>query len=61
MKNLFFASTIFAAAIMALTKGSTNEDLKTLEYTKVPRPLFPLDEGFEYSDHTPILLKAKLK
>ncbi len=36
-------------AIMALSKGSTNEDLKTLPYTKVPRPLFPLDTGFKYN------------
>jgi len=42
-------------AIMALTKGSTNEDLKTLEYTKVPRPLFPLDTDFEFD------AKANLK
>ncbi|MBE6894646.1 MAG: M81 family metallopeptidase [Ruminococcaceae bacterium] len=42
-------------AIMALTKGSTNEDLKTLEYTLVPRPLFPLDDNFEFD------AKANLK
>lgn len=35
-------------SIMALSKGSTNEDLKTLNYTKVPRPIFPLDDNFEY-------------
>ena len=35
-------------AILVLTKGSTNEDLKTLRYETVPRPLFPLDNGFEY-------------
>ena len=35
--------------IMALTKGNTNEDLKSLEYKKVKRPLFPLDNDFEYS------------
>lgn len=40
-------------SIMALTKGSTNEDLKTLNYVKVPRPLFPLDDNFDYNpaDH----------
>lgn len=35
-------------SIMALTKGSTNEDLKTLDYKKVRRPIFPLDSDFEY-------------
>ncbi len=35
-------------SIMALSKGSTNEDLKTLPYTKVPRPLFPLDAKFDF-------------
>ena len=35
-------------SIMALSKGSTNEDLKSLHYAKVPRPLFPLDSGFTY-------------
>ena len=35
-------------SIMALTKGSTNEDLKTLDYKKVKRPIFPLDSDFEY-------------
>ena len=36
-------------SIMALSKGSTNEDLKTLNYTKVPRPIFPLDDNFCYN------------
>lgn len=36
-------------SIMALTKGSTNEDLKTLDYKKVRRPIFPLDSDFEYN------------
>ncbi len=36
-------------SIMALSKGSTNEDLKSLHYAKVPRPLFPLDSGFTYT------------
>lgn len=35
-------------SIMALSKGSTNEDLKTLDYRKIPRPIFPLDEGLDY-------------
>lgn len=35
-------------SIMALTKGSTNEDLKTLDYKQVKRPIFPLDNDFEY-------------
>lgn len=35
-------------SIMALSKGSTNEDLKTLPYKKIPRPIFPLDTDFIY-------------
>ncbi|MCI7795560.1 MAG: M81 family metallopeptidase, partial [Lachnospiraceae bacterium] len=42
-------------AILVLTKGSTNEDLKTLHYEKVPRPLFPLDHDFDFD------AKANLK
>lgn len=42
-------AAIAQRSIMALSKGSTNEDLKTLNYTKVPRPIFPLDEGFSYN------------
>jgi microcystin degradation protein MlrC len=36
-------------SIMALTKGSTNEDLKTLDYKLVKRPIFPLEDNFKYS------------
>lgn len=35
-------------SIMALSKGSTNEDLASIPYQKTPRPIFPLDDGFEY-------------
>lgn len=35
-------------SIIALSKGSTNEDLKTLHYTNIPRPIFPLDTEFTY-------------
>lgn len=34
--------------IMALTNGSTNEDLENIKYTKVIRPIFPLDKDFIY-------------
>ena len=44
-------------SIMALTKGSTNEDLKTLNYTKVPRPIFPLDEEFAYEAKDNLVVK----
>lgn len=39
--------------ILVLTRGNTNEDLKSIEYKLVPRPIFPLDEDFEYDpqDH----------
>lgn len=36
-------------SIMALTKGNTNEDLKSIDYKLLKRPIFPLDEDFEYS------------
>jgi microcystin degradation protein MlrC len=35
-------------SIMALSKGSTNEDLASIPYVKTPRPIFPLDDGFQY-------------
>ncbi|WP_426709414.1 M81 family metallopeptidase [Cetobacterium sp. SF1] len=35
-------------AIMALTTGSTNEDILNIKYEKVQRPIFPLDRDFEY-------------
>lgn len=35
-------------SIMALSKGSTNEDLASIPYIKTPRPIFPLDDGFHY-------------
>ncbi len=41
--------------ILVLTKGSTNEDLPTLPYEKIPRPLFPIDKDFEFD------AKANLK
>jgi len=41
--------------ILVLTKGSTNEDLPTLPYEKIPRPLFPIDKDFEFDP------KANLK
>ena len=35
-------------SIMALSKGSTNEDLPTLDYKLIPHPIFPLDTDFEF-------------
>ncbi|MGL6115888.1 MAG: M81 family metallopeptidase [Cetobacterium sp.] len=34
--------------IMALTNGSTNEDIENINYKKVKRPIFPLDKDFSY-------------
>ena len=39
-------------SIIVLTKGSTNEDLPTLPYSRTPRPIFPLDPCENY---TPLL------
>ncbi len=36
-------ATVSRRSIMALSRGSTNEDLASLPYTKTPRPIFPLD------------------
>ena len=44
-------------SIMALTKGSTNEDLKTLDYKHVKRPIFPLDQDFAYSPLSNLRIK----
>lgn len=46
-------------SIMALSKGSTNEDLKTLNYEKTPRPIFPLDETFSYNSQENLMKKMK--
>ena len=35
-------------SILALSKGSTNEDLASIPYVKTPRPIFPLDVDFPY-------------
>ncbi|MFV0503937.1 MAG: M81 family metallopeptidase [Lachnospirales bacterium] len=41
-------SLVAKKSILALTTGNTNEDLSTLDYKKVPRPIFPLDSDFPY-------------
>ena len=46
-------------SIMALSKGSTNEDLKTLPYERVPRPIFPLDEDFAYDVRANLIPKRR--
>lgn len=43
-------------SIMALSKGSTNEDLATLPYEKTPRPIFPLDRDFPYDPAENLIL-----
>lgn len=35
-------------SIMALSRGSTNEDFASIPYRLTPRPIFPLDEDFPY-------------
>ena len=34
---------------MVLTKGNTNEDLSTITYKHVQRPIYPLDAKFDYN------------
>ncbi|MCL2473093.1 MAG: MlrC C-terminal domain-containing protein, partial [Treponema sp.] len=41
--------SIAARAIMATTKGCSNEVLETIPYKKVRRPLYPLDPDMEWS------------
>ena len=38
--------------IMALTPGGVDQDLERLEYRRVERPMFPLDEEMEDPDLT---------
>lgn len=44
-------------SIMALSRGSTNEDLATLPYKKTPRPIFPLDDDFVYVPRENLYIK----
>lgn len=44
-------------SIMALSMGSTNEDLATLPYKKTPRPIFPLDQDFPYHPQEHIFVR----
>lgn len=44
-------------SIMALSKGSTNEDLESIEYRKVKRPIFPLDKDFSYNPSHNLTIK----
>jgi len=48
-------------SIMALSKGSTNEDLKTLPYTKISRPIFPLDTDITYDAKENLIPKSNSK
>ena len=45
--------TVARRSIMALSKGSSNEDLRTLPFRQIKHPLYPLDLNFEYvpEDH----------
>lgn len=46
-------------SIMALTKGNTNEDLKSIDYKLVKRPIFPLDKDFEYNPKENLIRKER--
>lgn len=45
----YYQNQVAKRSIMALTKGNTNEDLKSLDFKKLRRPMFPLDGDFAYS------------
>ncbi|MCL2878847.1 MAG: M81 family metallopeptidase, partial [Treponema sp.] len=42
-------SSIAVRAVMALTKGCSNEVLESIPYKKTKRPLYPLDPGMEWT------------
>ncbi|MDR1803980.1 MAG: M81 family metallopeptidase [Treponema sp.] len=42
-------SNIAKRAIMATTRGCSNEVLETIPYKRVPRPIYPLDKDMEWS------------
>lgn len=44
-------------SIMALSKGSTNEDLTTLDYKQLVRPIYPLDTDFEFDPNDYLIKK----
>lgn len=44
--------------IMALTPGGVDQDLHRLEYERINRPMFPLDEGMEDPDLSARLIPA---
>lgn len=46
-------------SIMALTKGNTNEDLKSIDFKLVRRPIFPLDQNFEYDPKEYLMNKER--
>ena len=46
-------------SIMALSKGSTNEDLTSLDYRHIPRPIFPLDTDFLFEPAENLIRKTK--
>lgn len=46
-------------SILGLTRGNTNEDLRTIDYKLVERPIFPLDEDFDYDPEDYLVDKEK--
>ncbi|MCW2529339.1 MAG: microcystin degradation protein MlrC [Pseudonocardiales bacterium] len=50
-------AAVAAASFMAITPGGTDMDLQRMEYTRIQRPMFPFDRGFE-ADLTPKLIDS---
>lgn len=46
-------------SILALTKGNTNEDLKSIDYKEVVRPVFPLDSNIDYNPEDYLIRKGR--
>lgn len=44
-------------AILALSNGNTNEDLESIDYKEVKRPIFPLDKDFDYNPEENLMVK----
>ena len=44
--------------IMALTPGGVDQDLERLDYKRIKRPMFPLDENMDNVDLTTRFIEA---
>jgi microcystin degradation protein MlrC len=50
--------TVARRSIMALTEGSSNEDLGSLNYSLIPRPIYPLD-NFDFESENMVCIHGR--